>query len=167
MRALAVVKCQWALVHRELRSCCQAASSSTRVCLSAMGRLRRDRAFNIDPPTSSYATTFLAGPTVPSAVGAWESLTSKPGIREQHRSKSVLRLCPLHDRFSTKNSHDVRFVPRPGLSRCSKLNRYSITSSPSAMSVGGMASLTCLGATRSSLTCFGGYPIARPIDSLR
>src|SRR6516225_11727583 len=40
MRALAVVKCQLALVHRELRSCCQAAISSTRVCLLAMRRLR-------------------------------------------------------------------------------------------------------------------------------
>ena len=40
VRALAVVKCQSALVCRTLRSCYQAAISSMRVCLSGMRRSR-------------------------------------------------------------------------------------------------------------------------------
>jgi hypothetical protein len=52
-------------------------------------RPKGDRAFNIDPPTSSYA---IMPPTAERTVGparnVVESLTSKPGIREQHRPKA-------------------------------------------------------------------------------
>ena len=40
IRALGVVKCQFALVWLALRSCSQAAISSTRVCLSGIRRSR-------------------------------------------------------------------------------------------------------------------------------
>jgi hypothetical protein len=51
MRALGVVKCQLALVRLALRSCSQAAISSTRVCLSGIRRVealgRQDAEFGL------------------------------------------------------------------------------------------------------------------------
>ena len=55
-------------------------------------RSKGDRAFNIDPPTPSYPPPSCGGhaPTAERTVGPGkddvESLTLRPGIREQHRS---------------------------------------------------------------------------------
>src|SRR5215831_16043479 len=60
MRALGVVKCQFALVWLALRSCSQAAISSMRVCLSGMRRSRHwdDRAPISDSARSSQLPCF-------------------------------------------------------------------------------------------------------------
>ena len=57
-----------------------------------------DRAFNIDPPTSSYAIMRGLAPTAERTVGpariVEESLTPRPGIREQNRPKAdIQRFC--------------------------------------------------------------------------
>ena len=53
-------------------------------------RSKGDRAFNIDPPTPSYAIMRRACPYCGENSGPGkddvESLTLRPGIREQHRS---------------------------------------------------------------------------------
>ena len=60
MRALGVVKCQFALVWLALRSCSQAAISSMRVCLSEMRRSRHwdDRTPSSDSARSSQLPCF-------------------------------------------------------------------------------------------------------------
>src|SRR5450759_5897363 len=60
MRALGVVKCQLALVRLALRSCSQAAISSTRVCLSGIRRSRHwdDRTPSSDSARSSQLPCF-------------------------------------------------------------------------------------------------------------
>src|SRR5262245_35775916 len=60
MRALGLVKCQFALVWLALRSCSQAAISSMRVCLSGMRRSRHwdDRAPSSDSARSSQLPCF-------------------------------------------------------------------------------------------------------------
>src|SRR5947209_15295812 len=60
MRALGVVKCQFALVWLALRSCSQAAISSMRVCLSGMRRSRHwdDRTPSSDSARSSQLPCF-------------------------------------------------------------------------------------------------------------
>jgi hypothetical protein len=68
-------------------------------------------------------------------------------------SKSVLRLCPLHDRFSTKNRHSSARIQRPfranfGLVHRSKTAPYSMTSSARASSVGGTSSPSALAVLR-------------------
>src|SRR6478672_65140 len=59
-RALGVVKCQLALVWLALRSCSQAAISSTRVCLSGILRSRHwdDRTPSSDSARSSQLPCF-------------------------------------------------------------------------------------------------------------
>jgi len=47
------------------------------------------------------------------------------GLFQHHRSKSVLWLCPLHGRFSTKNRHSSARIQRPframtGLIHCAR-----------------------------------------------
>ena len=55
---------------------------------------QRDRAFNIDPLTSSYAVMRGHAPTAERTVRPArmivESLTSRPGIRERHQNAPVI-----------------------------------------------------------------------------
>ena len=69
---------------------------------------RRDRACNIDPPTSSYAIMRRARPyrgenSEPSST---ESLILKPGIREHNRHRTDVQQCSRSGRYRVKNGHD-------------------------------------------------------------
>src|SRR5437660_3421154 len=76
-----------------------------------------DRAFNIDPPASSYAIMRRARPTAERTVGpariVEESLTPRPGIREQHRCE-VPECPPLRRSWGTSR-HGADIDERPHL----------------------------------------------------
>src|SRR5258705_12627087 len=87
MRALGVVKCQLALVRLALRSCSQAAISSTRVCLSGIRRSRHwdDKTASWDSARSSQLPCF--GPF--EALDQVAGFSSREGFVERRLAVDV------------------------------------------------------------------------------
>src|SRR5260370_28684307 len=144
------------------------------------GLNQRDCACNIDPPASSYAIMRREAATAERTVGPArmiaESLTPKPGIREQYRHKADIPGCLLFVRFRGQSGHQLAIArsgtPRAcaswGISwmlRIAKVSTVSESCSPRPLRAFGSAMLM-IGAVLSAFaTAFAGQCVfADPVE---